>query len=114
MGVKAAMNAEYLSGERIGLDISVEELHVLRDALRVATWQLRDGNAQREKLLEQLGPCGSPEKIAETLAETDVWEDSLEEVRHSLAVDEKLAADINLFSKALEDFVDKHDLARCL
>jgi hypothetical protein len=88
-----AMNADYLRGERIRLELSTEQLHVLIDALREAMWPLEEAMRERRQLLEHLRRCRSPEQIAEAFAEADFFAGSLEEVRQNLAADEKLAGE---------------------
>jgi hypothetical protein len=111
--VSDQMNPTLLNDATTRLELTVAELHTVRDALATATWSLEADIAQTQQLISKLANL-SPEEIAETLAETDSNADSLAELEHGLKRDEKLLRDIQSFRHKLEEFVQNHDLARQL
>jgi len=106
------MNAILFNNDTIRLEITREELHTVRDALLESVEHLEDGIAKREQLISKLAGA-DPGEIAEALEETGL-EDSLEDLQRGLKRDQNILSGIQDFSKALEEFVLTHDLARYL
>ena len=108
------MDTTLLDRDTIRLEITTPELHTLRDALREESWNLEERISKREQLARELSGA-DPDTVAETLMEQEQFDDdSLKELQHNLATDQKLLRQTRQIIETLEAFVVKHDLARLL